>query len=200
MIQSVINNDIERPVLGYALNATFTPRAQQLILDLQQQLAMEFGEALWLTPPSALHITLLDWIAPLVDYRRDKGQLFQELFAEYDQVLLGVLANEQPTKVRFDQIKVGPSAIYIEGHDDGQFARIRAKFLEAVELVGGTKLPPKIIHSTLARFTSEVPLPPIEKLAKSLEVAFIEQVDGFRLVKETLAPMLEYETVKQYSM
>lgn len=192
--------ELNREVTGYMLNAPLAPRNQQHIRTLQQELTNRFGDIVYALPIESLHITLMDWVAPLVDYHQDKDALFQTLFHQYDNTLINVLQDVKSINVTFDTLKVSNGAIFLIGHDDGQFQTIRDSFTRDIELVHGTKKPPTIIHTTIARFIVEADLAPISAFALDYKVEFIEQVDSFRLVNEKKIPMLEYDTLKSYRL
>lgn len=200
MEKTVPNTDIGRNVVGYMLNSSLSTENQAKVADLQAILAQEYGDALWLTPPETLHITLLDWLAPLVDYKADKGQLFEELFSSYDKALAQILNNIGGIEVAFNKLQASPGAIFIQGSDDGQFNAIRNEFTSRINLLPGTKQPPSIIHFTAARFIKEIELEPLRKLLATQPVYFKQTINQFRLVRETKIPMLEYEVVKQYKL
>ena len=198
MTRTVINQNIEQAVIGYMLNTTFDRDNLQAIAKLQQEIAKEHGDTLWFTPPEALHITLLDWLAPLIDYGENKEALFKKTFGQYDKVLTQIIGDEKEIEIHFDDVKAGPEAVFIIGHDDGQFARIRNKYLQQVTLLPNTKLPPAIIHSTLARFVKEVELAPIETLVAGLKLDVRQPVKSFRLTRETVDPLLNFTVIKEY--
>ncbi len=200
MVKTIIGADIERRVIGYMVNAELDPDNQNAIKQVQDSITNEFGEAVWAAPRDSLHITLLDWLAPLVDYGRDKTELFDELQEQYDQALTRSLARVSLIAVRFTTISVGQSAIFISGRDNGEFAQVRNDFIENVTLLPDTKLPPTIIHSTIARFKEEVDLGPIQDFVSQLSIDFVQPVSQFRLVKESVDPMLEFETIKEYPL
>lgn len=105
-----------------------------------------------------------------------------------------------PIQVTFDAVKVAPAAIFIVGHDNGEFEQIRQYFLDNVELLPDTKRPPTIIHSTIGRFTEEIEPEPLQDFLAGIEVLFTETITTFRLVKETVDPLLEFETIKEYKL
>ena len=185
-------------VTGYVVNIAPDEAGRQKIVEVQQRVSQNFGDTVWSAPAEALHITLMDWIAPLVDYGQDKDELFEELFAHYDTALEQVLEGQAPIEVYFDTLKVTPDAIILIGRDDGSFQRIRSQFLERIELREGTKRPPQIIHSTIMRFQKEQPLQPIIDFVAQEQLSFRLSVRTVRLVKEGVLPQLEYEVVKEY--
>lgn len=200
MDQTIINDEINRRVTGYMVNAVPSKENMHKTAQLQALIKAEFGDLVWNTPPDTLHITLLDWIAPRVDYGEDKSKLFEQLFAEYDAVMADILDGIKPIKVVFNEVKISPNAIFIMGHDEGQFEHIRNEFLKRVNLLPNTKLPPKIIHSTLARFQAEAPLQPIADFIAKQNLTYEQTVDHFRLVREDIIPQLKHELLKTYNL
>ncbi len=194
-----INHEVNKHVNGYMINTVPTDENCHKVAGFQEKLAAQFGDSLWLTPPETLHSTLMDWIAPLVDYGTDKDVLFKGIFPEYDKVFTKLL--QQPSiTVHFDTLKVTPGAIILVGHDDGSFRRIRDNFLRQIELLPNTKQPPTIIHSTIARYTTEQDLRPIGDLVAEQELAFDHVVTHFRLTQEQIVPMLDYNLLKKYPL
>lgn len=100
--------------------------------------------------------------------------------------------------MHFNEIRVTPSTIILTGADNGEFQRIRAHYLDSVELLPGTKLPPTIIHCSVARFTKPIALSHVEQVVSNLSVDFVETVNRFRLVRTRREPMLEYEVLDEY--
>ncbi len=199
-MKTLVNTNVQQHVTGYMLNVGFSPENERIITGIQKEMVEQFGDVLWLTPPDALHITLLDWIAPLVDYGKDKDQLFEQIYADYDKVITDALKDEFVFDVKFGKIMAGAAAVFMVGYDNGGFERIRKKYLDNATLLPNTKLPPQIIHSTLGRFVKETDLQPIGDYVESLPVTFDQKVEKFRLVKETIDPMLEFEVIKEYPL
>lgn len=195
-----IYEDKGKVVIGYVLNIPLSSEDQQKISDFQQELQNKFGENVWPVPSESLHITLMDWLSPLVDYNQGKDKLFLEILLEYETVLESILKNTQSFKINFSSIEVREGAIFMKGQDQGQFESIRNQFIEKITLLPGTKQPPKIIHFTLARFTKEVPLEPIQEFVKNLNLSLEEEVGSLRLIRERATPMLEFEVIKNYPL
>lgn len=183
------------------MNTAFSLENTQVISDLTREIEREYGEKVFVMPNKSLHITLLDWIAPLVDYEgQDKKALFSRLKSTYDSALSDILSNFAPITVRFTELKVYPSTIILLGHDEGQFQAIRDQFIDTIELLPNTKKPPTIIHSSLARFRDAIPLAEVEEFISQKNVDITQQVDNFRLVHTTAEPMLEFEILKKYAL
>jgi 2'-5' RNA ligase len=195
-----INHDIGREYVGYVVNTGLDEQATARVEHLQDTLAARLVDAVWLAPPEALHITLLDLLAPLVDYGRDKDELFKELRSGYDRALRTAMEGVSKIPVHFGAAQVSESAVYFVGQDHGEFATIRERFLQSADLLPGTKQPPQIVHFTAARFRRTMPLSLVEDVVREADTSFDAQVTGFRLVRETRCPMLEYEPVTSYNL
>jgi len=192
---------LKKPALGYMMNSGFSDVNADILANLISEIDAEFSEAVFCMPKPSLHITLLDWIAPLTDYDgQDKDRLYETISGDYDRAMADILSSLGPIEVHFDEIVVSPNTIFVRGHDDGSFQKIREQFLEKVELLPGTKLPPQIIHSSLARFTKPIDLGKINAFMASKAVNIIETVTSFRLVRSTREPQLEFEVLKQYQL
>ena len=200
MDKIIIGENINQKAIGYVLNAELSPKNQHAIAKIQKTLSEKLGSAIWNSPPVSLHITLFDWLAPLVDYGRDKTEIFEEIFAHYDRVIADATRGVGTIVVKFDKIRVGPAAIWVEGSDNGQFRKIREEFLSKVDLLPNTKLPPKIIHTTVSRYREEIDLAVVQKVVDEMKCSFVQEISGFRLIKETVDPMLEFETIKTYPL
>jgi 2'-5' RNA ligase len=192
--------ELSKNVVGYMLNSPLDIESQQAVHILQSRLKDLFGETIWIVPVESLHITLMDWIAPLVDYGQDKDEIFQEIFAEYESTLEGILKEISEIPVTFSDIHVSSGGVYLTGTDQGQFATIRDRFLEHVDLIAGTKQPPSIIHVTIARFMKAVDLKPIQDTIAQESMTFSQPISSFVLVRETKIPMLEREIIKTYTL
>lgn len=192
---------IKEPYEGYVLNTPFSDQNADLIMSLIDKIKSEYDTSVYCTGRDSLHITLLDWIAPLVDYgSQDKAKLFNQIYDQYDATIEAITANMHKFEVTFDTIQVSPSTVYISGHDNGEFAQIRNRFLETTELLPDTKLPPTIIHSSLARFTDEIDFSKVESFVSKLSIDFKQTINNFRLVHSHREPMLEFEVIKNYSL
>ena len=189
---------IGEDALGFMINAAIDTIAARQISELQETLKLTYGDALWLTPANALHITLVDWLAPLSEYPDDKEKLLGRMRGEYERALRLALQGIPIQTLSFDKILVSPSAIVITADASRDlFNSIRAKFLDTVTLLPGTKTPPKITHATIGRFVREIDMSP---MPVALDGPIGVTIDEFRLVKETKLPMLEYEVLNRYAL
>ena len=192
--------DLHKQVTGYMLNTVLDFRSQEIIQDLQQKFNIEFADAVYSINQDSLHITLMDWVAPLVDYKENKEALFNSLFPHYDTVFREIIKEVKSFHVTFDTIGVSSEAIFLIGHDEGQFRTIRDSFTDHINLVPGTKQPPTIIHTSIIRFTRQIDIKHIEAFASTFSVQFTQNVNAFRLVNEKVIPMLQYDVIKTYKL
>lgn len=190
----------DRTVSGYMLNAELSKENQLIITELNREIKNKFGDLIIEQPGSALHITLMDWVAPLVSYEQSHDRLFEQVFQGYDGILTNQTNSVEAFTVNFNSIRVSPSAIFIEGRDSGQFQRIRNSFLDSTNLPPGTKQPPKIVHCTIARFNGQRPLSEILEFVDTLSINFDQKIKEFRLIHEIEMPMLRYEVLKPYKL
>jgi len=102
--------DLHKKVTGYILNAALDSHCQEIIQHLQQKFSGEFADAVYSIDRDSLHITLMDWVAPLVDYKVNKGALFNSLFPHYDTVFREIIKEVGPIHVTFDTIGVSSGA------------------------------------------------------------------------------------------
>lgn len=203
MERTVNNRDyLNQTAVGYMINTLLSEPTQYEIKNLQDTFVSKFPDVVWATPTSALHVTLLDWLAPLVDYDDDKDRVFEKINPRYDSVLSSILATVEPIDVTFNSFIVSSSAIAIVADEKSTqiFNDIRQMFLEKIDLLPNTKQPPNIVHSTIVRFVGEVALDNVKKLTETLDFSFVEHIDEFQLVRETTLPMLNYSVIKKYPL
>lgn len=198
--KTVVSEFIEKPVQSFFVNAGLSTQNASKIATVQQTIGEAFPRVIWSSPAQALHISLLDLLSARTQYAADKLQLFQEHFSEYNTALSEILAQEGIIKVTFSQLRVTPQAIIIIGSDNGSFERIREALKGRISLLPGTKPMPQLIHSTICRYKQEVDLKPIEDLVSQQSISFVEYITVFRLTREIVWPLVEFEVVKEYSL
>lgn len=192
-------HNIGKPDNAYALVALPSEKTALQISQLLIYLSRELGDSIWAVPNNALHITLCEIIQPK-EYTSDKQLLYEQHADEYINTTAKILAEFKPIRVTFDTIEVSPQAIIVRGTDDGSFQNIRKELVDRLPLPGETKMPPDIIHSSIARFRKEIPLSDVEKVTKRYSIQVNEEVKEFRLIKNLVTPLLKYETVHAYSL
>jgi len=190
----------EQSVVGYIINTGLSDHLADEVHKIQASLAEEFPGAIWSAPRKSLHITLMDWLAPLVDYGQDKDELFPSLESEYVNVLEDILKNQDSINVLFDRIEVYPAAIIIKGRDDGSYQRIRSQFLDRIDLLPDTKPPGQIVHSTICKFLQPINIDDIKSFAGSMSLAVSEEINEFRLARESQMFMQRYEVLRRFTL
>ena len=192
---------IGKDAIGYMVNAGMSREATARIQIIQESAQEVFGNILWSTPAESLHVTLLDWLAPLTNYHKNKDALFEDIQASYDTVLDDILSDITKQPITFNRILVSPSAIVIVADSAAHvFNEIRQNFLSRIELPPGTKQPPPIVHATIARFTGDYDAKKAESFTQQNDISIPEVINSFRLVRETKLPMLDYTVLKTYPL
>lgn len=195
-------NYLNRSAIGYMVNTLVGETAANEIKKIQAAFESEFGNNIWATPSDALHVTLLDWLAPLADYGNDKDRLFEEIFPKYDKALSEILDKVNPVDLNFSRLVVSSSAVAIVADEECTkiLNDVRQKFLDKIELLPSTKQPPNIVHSTIIRFVGEAAVASVKNFASTLDFSFNNTISEFQLVRETSLPMLKYSAVKKYPL
>jgi hypothetical protein len=190
-----------RSCSGYIVNAEFTDDNADVISGFLEDVEARFGNAVYCMPKKSLHITLLDWIAPLFDYGgKDKEALFAQVREQYDGALAEATGSQQPFDVRFNKLRVFPNTIVLLGEDDGQFAAMRSAFVDNVELLPDTKRPPQIIHSSLVRFKEELDMSEVEEFVAGYDLDITQPIEAFRLIHTKREPLAEFDILKLYDL
>jgi hypothetical protein len=194
---SWLNNE----AIGYIVNTKFSPQNAQFLAALAQEISNGVHDALSSSVAEALHITLLDWIAPLYSYDdQDKDKLFERIRSQYDTALSQAVKAFGPITVHFDTIKVSPSTVIAIGRDEGQFQCIRDEFVRHVDVLTDTKPPPTIIHSSLGRFVKAVDVQHVEDVIADISLDLTQVVTEFRLMRSTDAIIGKAEILKLYPL
>ncbi|GAT01599.1 hypothetical protein [Mycolicibacterium fortuitum] len=179
-------------VSGYVVNAQFRA-AHSAFADVLDRIHRIDRHA-WVTPSHSRHVTLLDWLTPTARYSDPKPILFQRIYSHYNAAMTAACSRAESFTLEFDHLVVSNGTAFIACSEGVPMHRLREIFTRDVALIPGTKQPPKIVHVTVAREMNtdidiRVPIDPLS-----------QQVTSFRLVHETLWPMLRFRTIKQYRL
>ncbi|HSW65698.1 MAG TPA: 2'-5' RNA ligase family protein [Bacillota bacterium] len=180
--------------------AFFTQQSLAQIVRLQTQLQQQLGDVIWLTPPHAAHITLMEIIRDTEYKTLSRKQHFTKWYERYNQITKDTIAGFGPVCFTFNQLQVSPNAIIIKAKDPAPFNDIRAALLAKIVLPEGTKQPPDIVHCTLARFAKAIDLDEATAALKTLAVNFEECITEFRLEKDISPPNFRHTTVETYKL
>ena len=195
-----VYTDYGEEVVSYVLNSGLSYDAYSKLKPIKRKLENTYSKNITTYSKNELHVTLMDWLAPFVDYGGYNDKTFKRIRNRYERTLEHILSRQRPITVNFKDIKVSKNAIFVLGQDDGSFARIRGRFTGAIKLLPGTKQPPEIVHFTIARYNSPVDMEELENIVKTFDFTHREVVDKFRLVRETKVPMLEYKVVREFHL
>jgi len=188
--------------VGFVINAVFSDENTRQINGWLDGLRKVAPEGIYCMPPKSLHITVLDWIAPLVDYDgRDKRAMYEEMSPAYEPVFRRITDQVAPFDVHFTEVRVTPGTIILVGQDDGQFQSVRSQFVSSVTRPDGSKQPPNIIHSSLARFVApEIDLVPVEQYVSEHPLDLTQHIAEFRLVETIREPMQEFTVLDTFEL
>lgn len=191
---------IEEKFLGFVINAGFSDDNSAQITSWLAGLKAAAPEGIYTMNPKGLHITVLDWVAPLFEYDGiDKRGLYNKLRSTYEPAFRQITGTMAPFEVNFDEVQVRPETIILVGRDGGQFEYLRKRFLQSVSLPAGGKLPPNIIHSSLARFVPPaIDLAPVKQYVSLTPLVFTQQVAEFRLIEARDGTMQDFDILDTY--
>lgn len=200
MEKTIIANWINEEKIGYAVCAFLSPENQQKIADFHKILHRELPGIVWTMPDvTQQHLTLFEIVMTFRDYPEDREAIFERHRAGIGAELKAQLANQRPIAVALDTLEASQSAIIVRGTDDGSFQRIRDAITAKHLLPEGTRTPPDIIHSSLARYIQEVGLVHVRSVIAKHQLELTQTVTEFEMVRIWRMPM-DYETVEVYKL
>lgn len=169
------------------------------IVKVQDGLKSLLGDALWLTPPQALHMTLMEIICDTEYEGLSREEHFKQWHDNYNGAAKEAIAQFSPVTVRFNELHASAAAIIIKAVDPQPFNDIRAALLAKTVLPAQTKMPPDIAHCTIARYNQSIDLDKVKGLIQELSIEFDERVAEFRLMKD-LGPDFKPSVVDVYKL
>src|SRR4051812_9766957 len=95
----------------YAIVAQFGEASLGHLTLIQDQLQSLFGDSIWLTPPKALHSTLMEIICDRQYEGLSRQQYFLNWYKQYSQKASKVIADTPAFDVTFNQLEVSSRAI-----------------------------------------------------------------------------------------
>lgn len=199
MIKTEVQDTLGESRDAYCLLALLSEKTKRELSILLKKLEEDLGEAIWVMPLEALHITLCE-IIQSKDYNTNKEELYAKHSDEYENITAKTLKGYEPIGVSFDTIEVSPQAIIVKGTDNGSFESIRKQLVNDLPLPEKTKLPPTIIHSTIARFRESVDVNNVKNIVKQNMIEVEEVVSEFKLIHLHVTPLLEYDTLRTYQL
>jgi hypothetical protein len=193
---------VGKEFVGFVINATFSNENARQISTWLDGLRTVAPIGVYFMQPKGLHITVLDWVAPLLDYGgADKRAMFDELRPSYEPALRRITDGMAQIDVHFTELRVTPSTIILVGQDNGQFQHVRDQFIGSVTLPDGAKQPPDIIHSSLARFVSpEIDLAPVETYVTEHPLELTQRISEVRLTELRREPMQDFTVLDTFKL
>lgn len=186
---------------GYVINTHFSEENLAQIMPVIQKIKDRFGDSVFCMNPQNIHITLMDWVAPLVKYGgQDKHQIFRDLRPSYEKTLSDILSQYGPITLKFRYLEIHPTTVILKAKDNLAIQQIRDEFVARVGLPPETKKPPEIIHSSICRFVEPIDLDELKKLLKGTKIKFSQTVNEFYLKNTHREPQLDYEILKTFKL
>jgi len=190
---------------SYFLGIQFPQAIADSIEGIAMGVAREIS-GITVQPAQTLHISLLDFIDPIIDPAHhgypSKTALWEKIGPQCEAAVQKALKNIKPFDIRFGELIVTDAAIILKGEDDGQIQQIRAAIMEDIDSLRlpRSKRPPVIIHCSIARYNKVMPLEPIREAAADERVDFTLPVDTIYLLHQLKTNMLESEEIKAYHL
>lgn len=169
------------------------------IVDIQSQLSSLLGDAIWLTPPNALHSTLMEIICDTTYEGMSRKEHFEHWYERYNDKAREVIATLQPFDVTFDELIVSPGAIILKASDTSAFNTIRKALLDQTVLPVQTKIPPDITHTSIARYNKAIDVDIAREQVSSIKVAIKLHITEFKLMTD-LGPDFHPSVIQTYSL
>lgn len=188
-----MDNRIGKKIDGYVLNIPFAP-TPLTDLDCIISFLKDIDESCWIVPPRARHITALDWLTPFTDYGGSSPRVFENSFLQIDDIMVEVARSFHIFKIKFSQLTLRDGVAFLTSDDQVELRLIREYVMCHYSFAAGTKPPPNIVHTTIARNIRHT-------TNLTIDISPLTQdISSLRLVHETRWPMLEFEMIKQYAL
>lgn len=170
------------------------------IMAIQQQLVHILGEAIWLTPPHALHVTVMEITGPDTLPVQHRAEGYAHWQQTYGQLKADTIAQFSAFSLQFDQVVLSPRAIILKASNPEQLNSLRAELLSKARLPTGTKLPPDIAHISIARYSEAIDLDAALQRCKSIRINHTESVTSLSLLKDITPPDFKLTTIATYPL
>lgn len=172
----------------------------QHISEIQKQLLHILGDAIWLTPIHALHITVMEITGPHTQPVSLRGKHFAQWQVRYGDLVKEVISNFRVGSLHFDQIIVSQRAVILKAANPDLLNEIRKELLTKTNLPEGTNLPPDIAHITIARFSKAVELNKAIQATEELKIDYTEPITSFSLLKDITPPDFNISCIDTYRL
>lgn len=198
-MQTIVTPPVHSPD-EHSIVRLFSAQSAEQAVVMQTHLKELFGDAIWLQKPPSLHITLMEIICDTEYIDKTREQYFQDWYASYNETVKEVLGSIEPFDLHFTELLVSQRAIIIKSADSKVLNDIRKALMERTQLPSGTKVPPDITHSTLARFNKPIDLEEARRLTAEISVNIAEHVTEFSLVRDLGPPDFNGTPMQAYTL
>lgn len=183
---------------GYIVVAPLSDETKRSITELQQHIAGALPEgSLWLPQDDQLHITFAHIVTTDATYGEPRDVIFGRVHDAAVAGLERIVARNHPITILFDTIEVYKGAIIIKAHDDGTYQRLRQDFVESFQLPDGSRMPPTIIHTTIARYLQPLVLDTV-RAAAAIKLDVTEVTNELQLIHEQKIFVQQHEVIDRF--
>lgn len=183
----------------FAIVAMPDSEPKRKIVAIQDHIKALLGSVIWLTPPNALHSTLMEIICDTKYEGLSRREHFERWRKHYNGAAREVLAQIPPFDITFNELHASAGAVILKASDTIAFNTVRASLLERIALPAQTKIPPNITHCSVARYSQEADLDSIRKQIEAVKVDVSLHIDHFTLMTD-LGPDFHPSAVDTYSL
>jgi hypothetical protein len=169
------------------------------IVRIQGLLKALLGDAIWLTPPNALHSTLMEIICDTEYKGLSRKEHFTHWHDLYNDATRETISQFPPIDLTLSELSCSPAAIILKAANPSPFNNIREALLRNIVLPEQTKIPPDIIHCTIARYSKEVDLNEVREQVKGIGANVGLHISEFKLVRD-LGPDFHPSVEQSYSL
>lgn len=183
----------------YVLCAEINDSLAADIQRIQQYIEDAVPGLCWFMPRHALHITVYELMQRGV-FSVDKDAFFIEHQEANLKAIKDVLAGTAQMRLPFDTIEVSPDAVTLQSSDTDALNAIRAELTKRLILPADTKLPPTVVHCTIARFVRESDMNPVRECLRQHVVSCTQIVDSLQVRRTLVQPMQQYDVVAKFDL
>jgi hypothetical protein len=177
--------EFDRQTEGFITIIPLPDHVKAYIGQLQETIAAEIPDSeLWLPKGEQQHITFAHIVSPDAEYNTPQSELFESIRAEAESAVEIASQKIKGKTVIFNEIAAFPGAIILKGVDDGTLDEARVAFAQSLHTPEGTRTPPKIIHTTIARFRNEVPMDLVRRVVGAIQPDVEFQIQNLQLIQE----------------
>lgn len=184
----------------YNIAAMLSVSTREQIMVLQEKIKTILGDIVWFTPPQCLHSTLMEIIWRTEYATLSRRQHFEKWYGTYHQTTKEIIASHNPFTIHFTELYASPGAIIIKAENTHEYNAVRNDLLTHTKLPEGTKMPPTIVHSSVARYAKSVDVAEVQQALQALTIDITETITDFKLVTDLVPPSSKARTLETYKL